>query len=180
MLSTNPSAIRYKGYSFESELEARWAVFFDALDTRWEYKQQAFNLPYGGKCVPDFWLPFQQYWIEIKSEIPVEATLIQAADLSFATRTWSYVVWGSIGEHNIYGFNLPFYEQGYDKRYVFSVDETSQQLMVLNPLRSDDAYQFIGYSPGSQQMIMQRTADILENARLNAAYETARTARFEH
>lgn len=179
MVATTPSGVRYKGYILASELHARWAVFFDALDTQWEYKQHVFNLPYGGKCEPDFWLPFQQYWLTINADLPTEEELIRAADLSFATRNWSLVVWGHVGEHNIYAFNLPFYEQGYDKRYIFAVDEVSQQVMILNPLRSDDAYQFIGYSPGAQQMVMQRTDDILANPRLNAAYATARSARFD-
>jgi hypothetical protein len=58
---------RYKGYRFRSRLEARWAVFFDALGVRWEYEPQGFDLgPYLGKYLPDFWMPDQDCWIEIK------------------------------------------------------------------------------------------------------------------
>ncbi len=35
----------YKGYRFRSRLEARWAVFFDALGLKWEYEKEGF----GGK-----------------------------------------------------------------------------------------------------------------------------------
>jgi hypothetical protein len=33
-----PIPTRYKGYHFRSRLEARWAVFFDALGLRWQYE----------------------------------------------------------------------------------------------------------------------------------------------
>ena len=48
---------RYKGYRFRSRLEARWAVFFDALNLRWEYEKEGYELPDGGRYLPDFWLP---------------------------------------------------------------------------------------------------------------------------
>lgn len=35
---------KYKGYRFRSRLEARWAVFFDALGVRWEYEPEGFDL----------------------------------------------------------------------------------------------------------------------------------------
>jgi len=34
----------YKGYNFRSRLEARWAVFFDALGLNWEYEVEGFDL----------------------------------------------------------------------------------------------------------------------------------------
>jgi hypothetical protein len=38
---------QYKGYRFRSRLEARWAVFFDALDIKWEYEKEGYALkPY--------------------------------------------------------------------------------------------------------------------------------------
>ena len=44
---------RYKGYRFRSRLEARWAVFFDALGLKWEYESEGFELP-SGRYLPDF------------------------------------------------------------------------------------------------------------------------------
>lgn len=38
---------RYKGYRFRSRHEARWAVLFDALDIKWEYELEGYELsPY--------------------------------------------------------------------------------------------------------------------------------------
>lgn len=34
----------YKGYRFRSRLEARWAVFFDALGIEWEYEKEGYDL----------------------------------------------------------------------------------------------------------------------------------------
>ena len=56
----------YKGYRFRSRLEARWAVFFDVLGVQWEYEKEGYDLGKFGWYLPDFWLPTQQYWCEIK------------------------------------------------------------------------------------------------------------------
>lgn len=46
----------YKGYRFRSRLEARWAVFFDACEVKWEYEPEGFKLPNGQLYLPDFLL----------------------------------------------------------------------------------------------------------------------------
>lgn len=48
---------RYRGRRFRSRLEARWAVFFDAMGIRWEYEPEGFDLgPPHGRYLPDFFL----------------------------------------------------------------------------------------------------------------------------
>jgi hypothetical protein len=47
----------YKGYRFRSRLEARYAVFFDALNIDWEYEKEGYVLSDGTCYLPDFWLP---------------------------------------------------------------------------------------------------------------------------
>lgn len=44
----------YNGYRFRSRLEARWAVFFDALGVKYEYEPEGFELPSGKRYLPDF------------------------------------------------------------------------------------------------------------------------------
>lgn len=56
----------YNGYRFRSRLEARWAVFFDALDVPYEYEKEGFNLGDGLMYLPDFWVPHLEMWVEIK------------------------------------------------------------------------------------------------------------------
>ena len=47
----------YKGYLFRSRLEARWAVFFDAMGIEWEYEPEGIVLSDGTNYLPDFYLP---------------------------------------------------------------------------------------------------------------------------
>ena len=44
----------YHGYRFRSRLEARWAVFFDALGVPYEYEPEGYRLPSGRTYLPDF------------------------------------------------------------------------------------------------------------------------------
>lgn len=46
----------YAGVRFRSRLEARLAVFFDALSIKWEYEPEAFILSDGRGYMPDFWI----------------------------------------------------------------------------------------------------------------------------
>ena len=57
---------------FRSRLEARWAVFFDALGIRWLYEPEAFELPSGARYLPDFYLPDLKRWVEVKPEFAWE------------------------------------------------------------------------------------------------------------
>lgn len=58
---------KYKGYRFRSRLEARWAVFFDALGIEWEYEKEGFT---NGEeyYLPDFYLPQHKVWVEVKGD----------------------------------------------------------------------------------------------------------------
>lgn len=56
----------YNGYRFRSRTEARWAVFFDSLNIPYEYEKQGYDLGNGLYYLPDFWLPQQDIFIEIK------------------------------------------------------------------------------------------------------------------
>lgn len=65
----------YKGYRFRSRLEARWAVFFDALGIKWEYEPQGFLLPSGLQYLPDFQIKGVDtngdkfdFWCEVKGD----------------------------------------------------------------------------------------------------------------
>lgn len=66
----NPIRTNYGGCRFRSRIEARWAVFFDHLDLKWEYESQGFIVgrpfrrprPY----LPDFYLPELGLYMEIK------------------------------------------------------------------------------------------------------------------
>lgn len=76
---------RYAGCHFRSRIEARWAVFFDALGLPWEYEPQGFELPADdyftepAYYLPDFFLPNwgpgrQGTWWEVKGASPTKET----------------------------------------------------------------------------------------------------------
>jgi hypothetical protein len=56
----------WRGYKFRSRLEARWAVCFERLGLRWEYEPEGFVLPNQSRYLPDFYLPDQDLYVEIK------------------------------------------------------------------------------------------------------------------
>lgn len=67
MSEIKPIQTRYKNYHFRSRLEARWAVFFDALGIAWKYEDEGYkdtdsNLYY----LPDFYLPNMKTFVEVK------------------------------------------------------------------------------------------------------------------
>lgn len=64
---------RYKGYRFRSRLEARWAVFFDALGIEWVYEPEGYEKKdCNGNTIrylPDFYLPKAKRWVEVKGNM---------------------------------------------------------------------------------------------------------------
>lgn len=78
---------QYKGYRFRSRLEARWAVFFDALGIEWEYEKEGFDLGDAGWYLPDFWLPDAQTWVEVKGIEPTDDELAKAEALCVASQS---------------------------------------------------------------------------------------------
>lgn len=64
----------YNGYRFRSRLEARWAVFFDAAEIKYEYEPEGFELDSGALYLPDFYLPDYKCFVEVK---PLDAFNIE-------------------------------------------------------------------------------------------------------
>lgn len=57
----------YAGCRFRSRLEARWAVFFDAIGIKWQYEEQGYE--FGGyRYLPDFYLPESNDFVEVKGD----------------------------------------------------------------------------------------------------------------
>jgi hypothetical protein len=98
----------YRGYHFRSRLEARWAVFFDALGLKWEYEPEGFELP-SGRYLPDFFVHIQDgaargsddwvtpvpgYWVEIKGAPPTVQDLRMINELTQASQHRGMLAWG--------------------------------------------------------------------------------------
>lgn len=81
-----PIETSYRGYRFRSRLEARWAIYFDALNLKWEYEKEGFILG-KRKYLPDFWLNDVKMWGEVKPERPFDnATVKLLYKLAKATK----------------------------------------------------------------------------------------------
>lgn len=91
---------RYGGHLYRSRLEARWAVFFDTLGIQFEYEPEGFELPGGIRYLPDFWLPKQNCWIEIKPGHHNNEEGVKASLLATATNKTVYVSCGLEGDNN--------------------------------------------------------------------------------
>lgn len=94
----------YDGYKFRSRLEARWAVFLNALDIRYEYEPEGFYLGDSIKYLPDFYLPEQDTFLEIKptsygyrdyEDLAETRTFQKCLALAEATGAWVYFISGN-------------------------------------------------------------------------------------
>lgn len=74
----------YKGYKFRSRLEARWAIFFDAIGWEWSYEIEGFKLP-SGNYLPDFYFPDLDIWAEVKAKQLTEQEYNLCKELSVAS-----------------------------------------------------------------------------------------------
>lgn len=103
---------KYQGYRFRSRLEARWAVFFDALGICWKYEPEGFELSDGTAYLPDFWLPIQEHvhpgaghWFEIKGAAPTPFELEKARALSSECVHRVFLVAGDPLENQAWAFS---------------------------------------------------------------------------
>lgn len=78
MIKVIPTA--YKGVTYRSRTEARWAVFFEAMGWPFTYEAEGANLD-GEWYLPDFWLPAFQTFVEIKGADPTDDERRLAAKL---------------------------------------------------------------------------------------------------
>lgn len=83
----------YNGHLFRSRTEARWAVFFDTLGVAYRYEMEGYEL-FGIRYLPDFWLPGQQCWFEVKGIEPDESEREKAFRLAHASGRPVFIFWG--------------------------------------------------------------------------------------
>jgi hypothetical protein len=86
----------WKGVTFRSRLEARWAIYFDQLGLPYCYEQEGFDLP-SGKYLPDFWLPTLATFVEIKPHAPTRDEQIACLDLADVTGKRVLLFYGEPG-----------------------------------------------------------------------------------
>lgn len=91
----------YKGRRFRSRLEARWAIFFDAIDIGWEYETEGFQL---GKTkyltdfrIQSFGANKVDLYIEIKPNKPSIEEIHKCFEVANGTNTCVALICGTPG-----------------------------------------------------------------------------------
>lgn len=87
---------RHAGCLFRSRLEARWAVFFDAVSLEWMYEPEGYDLGNGLWYLPDFWLPSLSCFIEVKGVYPDKTEINKAYHLSRQSGYPVHIAFGDI------------------------------------------------------------------------------------
>jgi hypothetical protein len=165
MSNIAPIETKYAGYRFRSRLEARWAVFLDALGIRWEYEKEGYELP-SGRYLPDFWLPNPGVWLEIKGEAPNDIEFAKLEDLCERTGH-NGIIWSGLPQipavMTTHGY---VYCSGYEEPCPCCLTEPSRSLHGLEVWGSDC------FGPGSVFVVPGTQGS------LSGAIEAAKQARF--
>ncbi len=94
----------YNGYRFRSRLEARWAVFFDALRIEYQYEPEGYDLGEAGWYLPDFWLPQVSMFAEVKPREFTEEELFKCYQLALQSGFAVLVLDGMPEQTNYWAF----------------------------------------------------------------------------
>lgn len=146
----------YRGVLYRSRLEARWAVFFDALGIRHEYEPQGFQTTWGN-YLPDFWLPQFSAYAEVKPTGFTREQKGKCAEVAHGTKCAFILLdgqpdaqWYEVIDHNL----------GIHPEYV-SLDDSVRKGRLF--------YAFMGG---------ERPRDFYGSAPYDRAVSAARSARF--
>lgn len=86
----------YRGVTFRSRLEARWAVFFSELSIPFIYEPDGFEFKDGTRYLPDFYLPKQDFYVEIKPSEPSDFETRKCELLAEGTQKQVCCFYGSL------------------------------------------------------------------------------------
>jgi len=165
----------YNGYRFRSRLEARWAVFFDALGIKYEYEPEGYKTP-SGYYMPDFFIKFNSeyqeisifdicgFFIEIKGFAPKPKEIGKLAYLAKSTMHHSIMFIGPPWDYKLFSINgyskLGFFDPqihcmkeadfapGYFPREIssFELESWISQCIPFKNQMSDDIYKAVSMS----------------------------------
>ena len=205
-MSIKPIETYYNGYRFRSRLEARWAVFFDAIGMQYEYEPEGF-IGWNGLCyLPDFYLPAYNVYAEVKGS---DEQLKMDADKLDGAIDWQstpiseagLIILGPIPykEYAIPYFDLLFWHEGVcSTKCLFDVNGYGSFEHAAYYIEKSESYSWSCYcicAPGDCGSPIPPSVSV--NAKyqdgdstcfamkrpfkeLNKAYMRARQARFEH
>lgn len=182
-----PLETHYNGYRFRSRLEARWAVFYDALGVPYRYEPEGFETP-DGPYLPDFWLPEQGCWVEIKAREPSGDEQRRMAHVAESTGHRGFIFFGNIPVivrrdrwrfvENEYDESAYRIDEGWDVSYLWCECPRCGCVGIQFEGRADRLPCKAQKCPGDGAR--RDRGHNADSSRLEAAYVAARSARFEH
>jgi len=185
-----PIITKYKGIDFRSRMEARTAVFLDALGIKWEYEKEGYEIDNGNseiiRYLPDFYIPVQgdgsvkslDYFIEVKGIYPTNDEINKACLLAVHTRKDVFFV-----------YNFPYFDVNDLKRLslienhiLAIIQESLNENDVIAECRVNEKWVFYKDKYFDFQSKPTNDDDIIKLANLSGtvnAYSSARNAKFE-
>lgn len=177
----------YAGCRFRSRLEARWAVFMDRLRIQWMYEPQGYVID-GKPYLPDFYLPAQDLFLEIKGRKPTASEEADCWGLSRQLQCRVALSYGDI-PRDLDSYGVP--KDRFDWMTVWNGDsEDYRHVWCYCPRCGCPDIQFEGRSGrircehhvdgkchGAELFEKTYTG---RDELIVAAYDAARSARFEH
>lgn len=173
----------YDGYRFRSRLEARWAVFFNALGIKWEYEKEGYDIN-GERYLPDFYIPDCESFVEIKGEYPTEDEISIARELSRETEKSVYILYGEPRHNRGFVFcgymndSSAGYFEGEQGGFVECV--SCHDVILFPTIIFDDRYKTPSLNDIKMKCRCSPHVFWSGGEKINSAYEKARQARFEH
>src|SRR3546814_12334260 len=90
----------FKGITFRSRTEARWAVFFEAIGWNWTHEKEGFDLS-GEWYLPDFYLADFPMWFEVKHDETDGSEQAVFKKLCKETKTHGIIAYGRSDESRV-------------------------------------------------------------------------------
>jgi hypothetical protein len=174
----------WKGYKFRSRLEARWAVYFEAVGLEWEYEPEGFVLKDGSWYLPDFYLPTIEAWVEIKPKNGSRADVFEKLKLMMESGvSGKHKAWVFFGDPVDHHWMLPVFStrkskgnwvEEWGEMTAFSVEKIDGRLTELATF-SLSTYDFI--KKNGHLVEGSKPHDLISDYKFKVI---ARSARFEH
>ena len=179
--SIKPIETIYNGFRFRSRLEARWAVYFDALDIKYEYELEGFELGGGVRYLPDFWLPEFNVHVEVKPHSELSSGDIRKLVLFAADGDQPLLlITGTPGSESMHLLSRHVLEPW--SYFSPEYDENDDLLRSLFwELITDWCLVCFGFVPQEKGLkLLYRTIPPQSDSVLLSAVSAAKQARFEH
>lgn len=168
-MDIKPIETVYNGYRFRSRLEARWAVFFDAIGAKYKYEPEGYKLEDGTLYLPDFYLEnvsgrgTKNIFVEIKGALS-EADLHK---VEMFARNRNIIIFGDIPDKD----NMMFYENP-DDPDLYNLWYSEGDWYHTEPCASIHGGLVLDYPDNPY--------DYVDRNMTEKAFDIARQVRFEH